>query len=525
MESFRIENLKKYHVKELSEHFPSFTSYTLRYIVRSIVFFSLVYYLGFIIGTLITIALLLLYKESLKYLLKLEWTNYEDKFTINQVNKYNITLAATMSIEDFDKTEIRREIKEKLFDKVPKLSAHLVAFFADFYWTTPQVKYYSHEKKNNIMNDRIIDISMNEEDYNSFLEKEINNHLNPFICPIKFYIIEFNNDNKNLNNTNKGVVLLKLDHSVGDGLAFTSLIGFLDKKFDIQKYPAIMRRKSGGFAYYFKTFIDYTLACLIGIYGIGRYVILNKFKKYQYQGFYKNKSLCKTNDASKYYFSHCSKNSGVCLISNTFTVDLNKIKEFTRKHKVSINDFLVYCILKTYKDFSPESNYVSYMIPVGFTGLPKSIKELNLYNQSSGFLELIKLPEASKPDDFKNVSNTKFKLVDVLGNLYKVRILQIVNWLLDEFCHNILFNMFRYINYPEFTISNVPAQEKEIYIGKCKVTNIVPLASSSAISAFIAICSYNGQLNIKAAMDTNTGFDPDMVMARAKKLINDYLDT
>jgi hypothetical protein len=524
MEIQRIEKLKSLHVSDLSQHFPSFTTYTLRYVIRSAVFFCLVYYFGFIIGTILTILSIFLYKESLKYILKLEWTNYEDKFTINQDSKYNITLAATMTIEDFDKTEIRKEIKEKLFDQVPKLSSHLVAFFADFYWTTPQVRYYSNDKKEKILKERIVDVKMKEQDYNEFLESEINTHLNPFICPIKFYIVEIENNDK-LSNSKKGVVLLKLDHSLGDGLGLTSLIGFLDKNFDIEKYPAIMRRRSGGVTYYIKTIYDYILAIVFGLYGIIRYLILSKSKEYQYQGFYKYKKNCKIDKPSKYYFSHCSNNSGLCLISNTITIDLKRVKDFSRKYKISINDFLVYCILKTYKDLSPESKYVSYMIPVGFTGLPKSIKEMNLYNQSSGYLELIKLPEATKHEDYINVASTKFKLVDVIGNLYKVRTVQMMNWLLDEFCHNVLFNLFRYINYPEFTISNVPAQEREIYIGKCKVSNIIPLASSSAISAFIAICSYNGQLNIKISMDTNTGFDPDKVMAKTYKIINDYLDS
>ena len=79
---------------------------------------------------------------------------------------------------------------------------------------------------------------------------------------------------------------------------------------------------------------------------------------------------------------------------------------------ISINDLLVYSVLKAFKSISMESEYISMMIPIGFTNLPIDAKEIQLYNKLIPLMFDMKLPAVAVATE-RNI-----KLIDVTEWLF-----------------------------------------------------------------------------------------------------------
>lgn len=504
----RIQYLEKNEIIELpSKHFPSFLSYTIYYIIRVSILFIFFQYLGFIYGLISTFVCFIIYKYLMKHLFKLEFTNIQDKVFINQNSLLSINICGVIYIKDFDKEEIRKTLVVNVFNRIPKMKASLVAFLADFYWNTPQVSMFSKEKSDEIINKRIIDVQLdNEECLHDYMEKEVNKTLNPFITPIEYHIIEYKNSSDDKDK--KGCVFMKVEHSFSDGLGLVSLFGIIEDEFSIDKYPRILRRKINKVSYYFKLLlIDMVKGLTIGLYSIFKLYIDILFNKKSYIPF---------NEAKK----KNPVNSGITLLSKGLTLNLKKLKTFSKKNKTSINDLFIYSLFKSLKEHSPESKTICALIPVGISNLPNNATEVQLYNKASCYIDLFELP-----DSLLSNENKSFKLIDMINNVYKANILDLFNYITGEFCHYGLLKYFQKYTYPEMAISNIPGHEKHVSFGKCLVTNLYAIPSCGALNAFCAATSYCDYINFQFCIEKNMNIDPDVIMNKVNRICNEMMDS
>lgn len=515
----RFRNLEKLITPELPAHyFPSFLAKTLNFLARIFLLALSYYYCGLFLFMFAYFLVIFTFKYLVIAVFKLELVNNKDKYFINQNNLYSRNSSSIYFIENFDKEELNLKLRENLFDRIPKLQANLVSFLGDFYWNTPQVAYFSKEKKEEIINNRIINVTIKDEsELIGYVEKQINIMSNPFTQPLEYHIIEYENQSKNNinnisnntdsdnsyinnnNNTIKGAIYSKINHSFTDGLGVVCLTGFLDDHYDTHKFPRILRRNINMFAYYAHfIFIDLVKGFI--------YYIISIFKKDEFYN--KKKYAIYENKPSKI-------NSGMTIITNSLKLETQVIKTISKVYKTTMNEVFLYIILKALKQISPESEIVKPLLPVGIGELPKIPSDVDLSNKASAIVDYVHLPDSNS-----DLSKNKLKCVNMAKNLYKAKVLETKKFFMAEFLH---FDYLKYLQMksnPDMTISNVPAQEKPIIIGKGVVTNINALPSCGNLNTFCNVISYCDNFNINFSCEKNIGIDP----AKFLKIVNDILE-
>ena len=149
----RIKNIEKIQIKSLpDEYFPTIIQSSLNLTIRILILIYLISVFGIILGFILTITASRIFELVICNLNKLEPTTIQDKGCIGKQTLDGFTLTANMAIEEYDAIELKKEIRKKLFSQIKKLNARLVCYLCDFYWTTPQVKYYTEAEKEAVFN-------------------------------------------------------------------------------------------------------------------------------------------------------------------------------------------------------------------------------------------------------------------------------------------------------------------------------------------------------------------------------------
>eukprot|EP00340_Litonotus_pictus_P004565 CAMPEP_0170524978 /NCGR_PEP_ID=MMETSP0209-20121228/10443_1 /TAXON_ID=665100 ORGANISM="Litonotus pictus, Strain P1" /NCGR_SAMPLE_ID=MMETSP0209 /ASSEMBLY_ACC=CAM_ASM_000301 /LENGTH=429 /DNA_ID=CAMNT_0010813991 /DNA_START=149 /DNA_END=1435 /DNA_ORIENTATION=+ len=425
--------------------------------------------------------------------MSLDYLSLMDYFYIFYNGRNNVTIGGVIYLSDFDHDTVKAQVKLKLFDQLPKLSAKLIAFMGDYFWDTPQVVQRTKVERDEIAETRITSAQVKDnQELKKYLEEQVNLPMCQFERPIEFHIIEIQEASDDLKH---GCLYIKLDHSFSDGLGMCGMLGFLDNDFDISKYPDFMRKKMG-VSYYIKAVWDFFLAMTYGW--------VWNFKK---DSKYKNN----TNKYKPLYHdlpNNSKRYSRQSKISDIYSFNMHSIKAFCKKNKVSVNDLLVYSVLKALKGISPATKEILTCIPVGFTNLPHKIGDVDLCNKAYGILDYVLLPD-SEVDSHEDKA-TKYKLLDIPSSMFKVRNLQMLTVIMTVLIpFPVLKNLQSQIG-PEVTITNVPGPMKEMKIGKCRMTRMCPISNSSFFGIFVSICSYMNQVNVYTSIDRDVvDIDPD----------------
>ena len=449
---------------------PSVILCSFNLVVRLFILYKLCSIFGLIFGFCLTIFTFKIFQTFVKIIFKLDPTNFNDNLWVNDKEILNCTVACVLTIEDFDKKEIKKIIKKKVFDIFPKISASLVTLFGELYWNTPQIDLLSQDQKDEIFESRVFERIIEEKNLKNLYDEMLNKHPNPFICPIEFHIIGLKDSNT------KGYLLVKATHAFSDGLGFIAMLGFIDTEFSLDKYSAFLKR-TFDFKYYFYSFIQFLQGLIYGLpWLINMYTSLLVKKENKYKSF-----VNKTVDSIS-----------IANVSTAVTIDLEKIKHISKKTKVTVNDLMVYLVMRTLKKVDPNSENITVLIPIGFSNLPTKTEEVVLKNRASGIITKIKLPG----DNDKNL-----KCFDLLNLMYIARFTQILFYLLSYFPHFYLAKFLSKQSYPQMTLTNVPGHVKNIKLGKSTVVNMYPLSNAQVLNIFCAVVSYSGKINVSFSID------------------------
>lgn len=196
----------------------------------------------------------------------------------------------------------------------------------------------------------------NEEELEKCLELETNKKIDVFKqipYQIKFY---------KFNSTSEGVVLLKLDHSLSDGVGIISYNCFNSDNFNYKKFPEDMLLKGS------------LSKILLDIVTLPYYIFISM-------------------KAAKDITSPFNKENNTGFSKLTITKNYNylKLKKIADKNNVKFSDIFI-SILSTAFSNHFENNKITnfiFILPTGSNPLPKNLNEYNIINSTFGNLCLI----------------------------------------------------------------------------------------------------------------------------------------
>lgn len=476
----------------LRKDHPSFLASAINSIIRLAIYYLASKIFGFGLGTGVTFFSFFVWRRLAGIIYGIEYLGYFDKFFINMDNRDSFNLGGILRLKNFKSENVKNAIVEKLFKRIPKLSASVRTLMSEYCWNTPQISLISADDRAQIYLKRIKEVNIKECELDDYVEREANKPLEVFDSPIEFHIISFT-DNKE-----DGVLYSKVDHCFSDGLGNISVLGFLDDDFSLDKYPSILRRKVPFLQNILVTVKDFILGFFIGILEIS----------------YTSATL-----KSLYFTQPITTKKGK--LGKIGNVNLDSIKKVSKKLKLSINEIYIGAIFASLKELDPTKEKISIMIPMGFTTLPESIDKIQLYNSASGFIGVVRLIT----DIVKDANIIKSDIRAMVTKLYKTRAFQINATFFFGLLNTRFIKSFMKPVELDCVITNVPGQEREIIIGGCKVVENYGAIVPSTNKCFINIGSYNGNVTVGIGIDENQKLSPKVLSAlissKLQKLIEE----
>lgn len=476
----------------LSKEHPSLLASIINTLIRLAIYYLASINLGFALGTGLSFLLFLCWRRVAGIIYGIEYLGYFDKFFINLDNRDSFNLGGILRLKNFKSENVKNALIEKLFKRIPKLSASVRTFSSEYCWNTPQVARLTPEDLAQIYLKRIKEVSIKESELDAYVEKEANKPLEVFETPLEFHIISFT-DNKE-----EGVIYSKVDHCFSDGLGNISVLGFLDDDFSLDKFPLILRKKAPFLQYLLVTIKDFILGFLIGILEI---------------------SYTSATVKSMYFSEKITSKKG--RLGKVGSVSLDSLKKVSKKLKLSINEVYIGAIFSSLKELDPTKEKISIMIPMGFTTLPESIDKIQLYNSASGFIGVVRLIK----DTVKDAHILKADIRSMVTKLYKTRAFQINATFFFGLLNTRFIKTFMKPIELDCVITNVPGQEREIIIGGCKVIENYGAVVPSTNKCFINIGSYNGNVTVGIGIDENQRISPkvlsELISSKLQKLIDE----
>lgn len=436
---------------------------------------------GIIFGCVIFYLSMVLYRIAMKKIFNLEKVNNLDLYFIGGNNREKFNLIGVFFFDDLDIEKMKKIIIERSISKIKKFRMRLVRKFAGYYWK--EVPLQDAIKTIKIIENHNF---TSEGDIMNYLEGEVNNHVDILKdMPYECQLIKFNND------SGKGVMVLKLDHTLSDGLGIISATLLLADNYSEEIFPPIMR---------------------MGVSLPWYYLILNiiTFPYYGLYVFYN--TLFSHSDSTPLRKSKKACGKSNFILSTTF--EINSLANVKKMWKVSFNDLMMCAISRATKRFVNQDEYgglyknlknIKVAIPVGRKPVPKTPEMIKLNNEIN--MIYFKLPlidhlecehkvisrETKKHLMNPLLSNAAITMANIMGEYVPMRIIHSIT---DNFMDNV-----------DLIISNVPGPMCPLYFAGSKLTKLIPITSNSRTRAFIPILSYDKKFNLLLTIDSESGID------------------
>lgn len=420
-----------------------------------------------------------LYELIFYYFFDLERLSGNDKYFINKKSAFQTTVGAVLELEKFDAIKLREIMIEKMFRKVRKLSAKVIHLLGDYFFTYDHISKLSENDKTKLYNEHIIENCLTKQKTNEFINNELDEPFNPFVSQsCKIFLIKYSDEEG-------GCIFFKVNHLISDGLSFVNLIGFLDDKVEISKFPLMMRKKPS-FLYGWFIFL---LECISTI-TVGIYNTLNDKLKFPF--------LLKVEEIVGKNFEHSNSS-----ISNTNSVDFKILHKFSKENKISINEICLGALSYGVSHFFPNNNKANLLIALGSKLLEEKIENLKIENKSDG----VKVPFLITKNFESNIDIFTKDIRSSLNHYYLRRIIKFFFYLTNELISLRFFVEIKKKESPaDILCTNVPCQEGPIYIGGIKVVNLYPKSCSTVNIINAVFSSYAGKMNFSVAVKAQLDF-------------------
>lgn len=229
---------------------PSLLNALMYSFVKLSILSIIIYQIGFFKGCLIFFITTRAYTFIMKHLFKYERFSTIDALLVNEPHSvFNMNVGAVFTVESLSNVEnIKNSIISKLFKKVPKLSSKVVFLLGEYFFDCS--KHPQYKEEDYLKQFKELELSRSE--IKSYYENELSKHMNIFDnFGIEFHLIKFKNDNKmsdcEIDKNANGVIFMKINHMLSDGLGVVNLIGFMDDHYSVNKFPRFLKREKHGF--------------------------------------------------------------------------------------------------------------------------------------------------------------------------------------------------------------------------------------------------------------------------------------
>jgi hypothetical protein len=454
----------------------SFTIESLIMVFKLYFTYKMMTWNGILLGLFLSFCLFFLYRFIIEKIYDITFSSIDQSLIgFTEDEKYNILVV--LVIDDFNPEKLKELIIERGFKTLKKLRSKLIYKFYNYWWKEVSVE----EASKRII---ISKTTIREEELNKYAEIEINKHLDIFNeIPCEFHLYKFEN-------SSKGVLFVKMDHVISDGLGIFSFISCLADNYSPQLFPEFMRQK------HYKFYQRITDIIQFPYYGIVN--VLRVATAPEWPTLFRKPNV---------------KATGTSKCSYSINYDMKDIEKKRKNMNMTFNNFIVslvsYSINKLYKKMGIEDEcpkWLNFVIPSGRTGIPKSIKDIELYNQSQGFL--IQLPIIK---DFDKES--AFLSKTLTSNLRKQGLAaasQLTVRLLLEYLPLKLHNIFNLMAMKkiDMIVSNVPGPSTHLFYGGSKVLEIIPILNSGRLKTFVPVFCYCKKFRLVVAYDTSLKREP-----------------
>lgn len=458
--------------------------------IKTFVLFYLIYQLGFLKGSIFFFLLSKTYTFLMNFIFKFERCSFTDMMFVNDANSvFNMNVGAIFNLETLNNVEnIKHILISKLFKKIPKLSSKVVFYLGEYFFDNSK-KYTEEELKKQFK-----EIELSRTELKSYCEIEMSKNIDIFNeIGLEFHIIRYKKDGKKsicqIDQNSEGAILMKLNHMISDGMGVVNMIGFIDDHFSINKFPRLLRREKVGFL---KNLLN-EIYLFILAFTYGFFIFFEVAKEGKPE-------LFSSTEVNGENFDNRNM-----VLSNLISIDLNELKEYSKKEKISINEIVVDSIYRAMFINYPNAKKISGMIPINYNALVENINNFHIKNSSSGIRFTVDSPynEVNTRNKIRKFVKSNIILSKTFKSIFK-------------FISEIL--SIRYI-YPikketatDICISNVPCQEDYMSIGGNKILDTFPVGEPNTFLYEFLIGSYAGKLYISFSTKKKFGGNIDKII-------------
>jgi hypothetical protein len=442
---------------------------------------------GLICTVIAMYLIVFLYKSLMYYMFGFESLTGMDKIMLGSNKKGGNTLAAAFIVDNFNAENLRMLFIEKCLYKVKKMRCKLTYKYFDYFWKEEPIK--QAEKRYRILD---YEISTNQEELLTFLQKEVNTPINIIEeFPYEVIFIKYKDDKK-------GVIIFKFDHIFSDGLGISSLLCSITDNYTPDKFPMIMKRAKFNLL---QEFINLLISPLYGPLNL-----INFF----------------SNSAQKIKFGTNVKFSSNSKFSVSEEFNLKDFKEIKEKYNMSFNDLFITIVSLAVKKLTdekiPELKEVVIVHPVGNTAIPKDISEVKL--QNSIYAAIFKIPLIK---DFENehknvvkILNKEIKDIKSIDSNKKT-----INFISNFLSTDILNRIADYLlKSTDICVSNVPGPQEPLYLNGSKIQSIIVAANCIKYNLDITLISYNKKFKIMVIMNSVLDYSPEELINIIEDIIS-----
>lgn len=471
---------------------------------KTIFYATMIYKLGFVIGILLDCLIYFGYDMLMLYLFKLtNFTVGDLKFMWTENEEASNGLGV-MTFDKMDLEGLKQLFIERGLKNFKRLHSKAVYKFFDFWWQEMSIE-------EGIKRIKQFNIKKGETE-NSYNSEKLPESLKNKVIKTKEDLVNFSNQElmvkfdlknevpftlfliKNENNAEKyqNLFIFKFDHVLTDGIGIIALLTSLADNYSLDLFPKPKKAFNSK-----ENILEYIFNNLIIVLGFPYYVIYP---------FLRNLFICNSGDT---LFKSKSKQKGYSSASLSKSMNLADFTKISRKLNITLNDLIMSIFSSGIKNYVKSKGFnklkfISTMTPIGKFKTIKSIKDLNLANNTSGVA--CKLALINKPLEEYHLIHNEYKQVR------NVPIVTACKICLDSLYTFMPFYLAEYIikscsrNF-DITFSNVPGPKEHLFYGGCKMNQMIPFITTGLTKAFVAIISYHGEIRINITFDNVLGLD------------------
>lgn len=494
-------------------------------LTRTLVVIALYYLLNNIIISFLLLALLqFLYYKIIYYLKGYIPLLNIDKIFINYKEYEDYMGICFIKVTKNKQKDLLNYFFENAFKSLPKLRSHLKFFLGEYWWEP--ISYEKAINKFKVTYDSKT-IMNTTEDMCMYSNKELKIHIDIHSKDnlFPFEAIVFNNSS-----SNNDIIAFKFHHILGDGMAFISLFIAMGKNYDPSIFPITIKKPTiiMKMLLYLKIIIFLPYYCLNSI--IDNMFRVNcgpsSFKYHNHNKLIYSKP--DDSDNSKTVEIKDIKIEDLKNIKNGIS-DINSVRKpkdgtiFTSSKQynlqdyikinkfmgITFNDLIVSIILSAVNKFYKSKNYnkdnISIICPINMRGLPTSVNDVLISNNTIGFSIKLPLINNSLTDSY----NIRKKLSESFRDIAYLKSLELmfkaVIFFLPEELSKRLFN--KTIRDCDMVISNVPGPKKSVFYNDIELVEYIPFLTTGMQSNFFTIASYNNKFrfcfNVNEGVELN----------------------